>query len=332
MVKADGYGLGLERVVRSLDAREPWGFGVAAVAEGVALRAFGVERPIVVCSPTPPADIEALVAADLQPFIGSVEALEHLSDVARRRGREVVWHLDVDTGMGRSGFPAGEVDAWAPAVLETRPGLRLGGIDTHLHSADESVASVDAQWEALEAVRARLGLSDDLPVHVLNSAGALRRPEHAATMVRPGIFLYGGTVGEGTPAPVPVAAVRATVAHVRDAEAGTTLGYGSTYTATTSERWGTLSIGYGDGIPRSLSNRGEVIVNGVRVPIIGRISMDVTVVDISGVAGVAPGTVATLIGRDGGVSVSVDEVAAWAGTISYEVLTGLTPRLPRIWA
>lgn len=332
MVKADAYGLGAEAVVRCLEARQPWGYGVAAVAEGVALRRAGVERPIVVCAPTPPDDIEALVAARLQPFVGSPEALDHLSEAAQRANIDVDWHLDVDTGMGRSGFPATDVDRWADAVLRTRPGLRLAGIDTHLHSADESADSIDAQWRALALVRERLDLPRDVAVHVLNSAGAMRCPQHAATMVRPGIFLYGGRVGADGPDPEPVVTVRAAVAHVRSAPVGTTLGYGVTYTATTSERWGTLSIGYGDGLPRSLSNRGEAIVDGVRVPIVGRISMDVTVVDISGVTGVVPGTVATLIGRDGDASVSVDEVAAWAGTISYEVLTGLTPRLPRIWA
>ena len=249
-----------------------------------------------------------------------------------RLGREVAWHLDVDTGMGRSGFPDDAVDAWADAALRPRPGLRLAGVETHLHSADDDLETVERQWKRLEAVRQRLDLVDGVSVHVLNSAGSMGRPRYAASMVRPGIFLYGGSIGEGAETPRPVASVRASLVHVREAPAGTTLGYGSTYTATTSERWGTLSIGYGDGLPRALSNRGEAIIDGVRVPIIGRISMDVTVVNITGVSGAGPGTVATLIGQDGDTAVSVDEVAAWADTISYEVLTGLTPRLPRIWA
>jgi alanine racemase len=149
--------------------------------------------------------------------------------------------------------------------------------------------------------------------------------------VRPGIFLYGGGVGEGLPAPEEVASVRARVEHVRPAPVGTTLGYGSTYRSAADERWATVAIGYGDGLPRALGNRGFALVAGRRVPIIGRISMDVTVVDITGIADVAPGDVVTFLGRDGQAHISVDEVARLVETISYEILTGFTPRLERVW-
>ncbi len=168
-------------------------------------------------------------------------------------------------------------------------------------------------------------------IHALNSAGALRTPEYGADAVRPGIFLYGGGVGADLPSPRAVASVRARVIHVRDAPAGTTAGYGSTYTSEGDERWATLAIGYADGLPRALSNRGHALVNGHRVPIIGRISMDVTVVNISGAGPVEPGQVATLIGSDGDEIITVDEVATLVGTISYEILTGFMPRVPRIW-
>ena len=147
----------------------------------------------------------------------------------------------------------------------------------------------------------------------------------------PGVFLYGGSAGPGLPEPDPVASVRARVVHVRDASPGTTLGYGATYAAPGWERWATLAIGYGDGLPRALGNRGAALLRGRRTPVIGRISMDMTVVNISDVDGVEPGDVATLIGEIGGERITVDEVAEQAGTISYEVLTGFTTRLPRIW-
>ncbi|MEM7417058.1 MAG: alanine racemase [Gemmatimonadota bacterium] len=331
MVKANAYGLGAEQVVACLEDRDPWGYGVAAVSEGVALRDAGVTRPIVVCSPVPPSDADQVAEASLQPFVGSVRGLERLSDAAARRGVTIDWHLDVDTGMGRSGFPAELTDAWLDDVTRERPGLRLVGVDTHLHSADENADSIHAQWALLAEVVDRIGLPEDGAVHILNSAGALRTPEYARSMVRPGIFLYGGGIGDDLPRPDPVVSMKAAVGHVRDAKPGTTLGYGSTYAATSEERWATLTIGYGDGLPRALSNRGEALVEGARVPIIGRISMDVTVVNITGVSGVDVGSVATLIGRDGQDVVSVDQVAAWADTISYEVLTGLTGRLPRVW-
>jgi alanine racemase len=149
--------------------------------------------------------------------------------------------------------------------------------------------------------------------------------------VRPGIFAYGGVAGEGLPDPAPAVAVRARVLLVKDVPAGATVGYGATHVAKRPARWATLGIGYGDGLPRLLSNRGRALLKGRSCPIVGRISMDVTVVDISGVEGVEAGDVATLIGSDGDEHISLEEVADLASTINYEVLTGLGHRLPRIW-
>jgi alanine racemase len=168
---------------------------------------------------------------------------------------------------------------------------------------------------------------------VSNSAAALRRPDLSLDLVRPGIFLYGGDAGEGLPEPEEVVAVRARIVLVKDVPAGTTLGYGSTYASTRAERWATLGIGYGDGLPRALGNRGSAVVRGQRVPIVGRISMDLTVVDVTDLPGpeATPGEIATLIGSDGKGRIPLEEAAALAGTIGYEVLTGLTSRLPRVW-
>ena len=335
MVKADGYGLGAADVVSCLDPLQPWGYGVAAVSEGVALRALGVGRPIVVCSPVPVAEMEAAVRHDLQLFVSSLGALEALQAAAAAAGRSASWHLDVDTGMGRSGFDWRDADAWLAPATAPRPGLDWVAVCTHLHSADESVASVHEQWgrlsDVLERIVERGAPADGLMVHTLNSAGAFRAPEYARPVVRPGIFLCGGRIGPSQPEPAPVASVHARVVHLREAPTGTTLGYGSTYAATVPERWATLSIGYGDGLPRALSNRGSALLEGVRVPIVGRISMDVTVVDVTGVSEVREGSVATLIGSQGEEHITLDEVAQQADTISYEILTGLTSRLPRVW-
>lgn len=332
MVKANAYGLGTRGVIDVLEPLEPWGYGVAAVEEGLALRAAGVRRPVLVCSPAPLDETAAAVEGELQLSISSTQALDGLEAAATAVGRSTEWHLDIDTGMGRSGFDWRQSPDWLPTVLRERPGLTMRGCYTHLHSADENRDSVDVQWTRLSALLPTLvGDRKDVMVHVLNSAGAFRAPDFAHELIRPGIFLYGGEVGGGQPTPETVASLHARVVHVRDAVPGTTLGYGSTYAATTNERWATLSIGYGDGLPRSLSNRGKALVEGTFVPIIGRISMDVTVVDITGVSGVDVGSVATLVGEQGGLSIGLDEVAESAGTISYEVLTGWTGRLPRIW-
>jgi alanine racemase len=276
----------------------------------------------------------AAVEAGLTLSISSLDGLRRLVEAATGRpdGRSAAFHLEVDTGMGRAGFDPSAVARWAAAAHEAHAaGVRWEGTFTHLHSADEGERTVDEQWRRFQDVLAAAAPPPGSFVHVLNSAGALRCPRYAADLVRPGIFLYGGGAGEGLPEPEVVASVRARVVHVRDAPAGSTVGYGATYRAGRDERWATLAIGYGDGLPRSLGNRGSALLRGRRVPIVGRISMDVTVVDITDVPGVETGEVATLVGADGGAHITVDEVAGLAGTISYEVLTGFTPRVPRIW-
>jgi alanine racemase len=333
MVKADAYGLGVREVVRALSSEGPAGWGVATIDEGLALRDLGRGEPIIVCSPTVGPSVADALAARLELTVSSLEAVDEIAASARAAGADARVHLDVDTGMGRSGFDWRTARDWLPKVLASQQlGLRWVGCQTHMHSADESEASVREQLTRLDEVLTLIGGQlPNLMVHVLNSAGALRLPALARAAVRPGIFLYGGRVGPGQPEPEAVVSVHARVVHVRDAEPGTTLGYGATYLAERSERWATLGIGYGDGFPRALGNRGSALVCGRRVGIIGRISMDMTVVDITGVPGVRGGDVATLLGTEGGESITVDEVAELAGTISYEVLTGLTQRMPRVW-
>lgn len=338
MGKADAYGLGIDRLVPTLEPEQPLAWGVAAVEEGKRLRELGVERPILVFAPLPPGSYVDAVEAGLSVCLSSLEGLRLLDEAVAKTGRSAAFHTEVDTGMGRSGFDWRDAASWGPVVAARhRPELRWAGCFTHFHSADEDPATLHVQWQRLVDVLASLGHPRaDFLVHAQNSAGILRAGRlesggYRVGAVRPGIFLYGGSAGPGTPAPQPVVAVRARVVLVREVSAGMTLGYGATYTARGRERWGTLAIGYGDGLPRALGNRGHALLGGRRVPVIGRISMDMTVVNISDVPGVEAGDVATVIGESGDERITVDEVAGLAGTISYEVLTGFTPRLPRIW-
>jgi alanine racemase len=333
MVKADAYGLGMPEVVRTLRAANPWGWGVATLEEGLRLRELGVEEPVVVFSPLVEAELGPALRAGLQVSVSSLGALQGVIDAARRTGSVAGVHIDVDTGMGRTGFDWRSASQWMPRVVEAiQERVEWVGCFTHLHSAEDDDASVREQWTRFDRV---LGLLPDLPsppmIHVLNGAGAFGAPHHARDAIRPGIFLYGGRVGARHPVPEPVVSLHARVCHVREAEAGTTLGYGATYRAAAAERWATLSVGYGDGLPRVLGNRGSGLLQGRRVPIIGRISMDLTVVDISDLPGVRVGDIATLLGQAGPEEITLDEMAELAGTISYEILTGFTPRLPRIW-
>ncbi len=333
MVKADGYGLGMEDVVRTLASENPLGFGVATVEEGMRLRGAGVTAAVIVFSPVPPGSYDAAVAHGLTLTVSDLDSVERLAAAASRTGHVGRFHVEIDTGMGRSGFDWRSVAEWGVPLADlTSPKSIWEGCYTHFHSADlVDEATVLAQWERFTGAVGYLQPEKGCVIHSCNAAAAMRYPAFAADAVRPGIFLYGGGLGEGVAAPAEVARLRARVTLIRDVSESTTLGYGATYRSSGEERWATLGIGYGDGFPRVLGNRGSVLLSGRRVPIIGRISMDMTVVDITGNDAVEVGDTATLIGTDGDLAITLDEVADLAGTISYEILTGFTARLPRIW-
>lgn len=338
MVKADAYGLGCDRVVRALEPLAPWGYGVATAEEGIRIRELGVSRPILVFSPLLPKSIEAAARARLTACISDLGELEHLAAVAARTPGGLDFHVEVDTGMGRAGFRWHAVDGWAPAIAaRLSDELRWTGVFTHFYDADApSLEPSLEQWDRFERTLERLPVPrESLLVHAARSAAALRVRTFNADAVRPGIYLYGGhpapELREGiVPPPRPVVSLRSRLLLVRDVPEGATVGYGATHVASAPARWGTIGIGYGDGLRRSLGNRGHAIVRGVKVPLIGRISMDLSVVDLTAVPGARVGDVVTLIGTDGDVTISLEDVADLAGTISYEILTGLAPRLPRV--
>ncbi len=340
MVKAEGYGLGALRTVRALRAVEPWGFGVATAEEGAELRAAGVAERIVVFFPCAALDAPALARDGLEGAVSSLDALEAYAEHASAAGPSggvLTLHLEIDTGMGRSGLPDRSAETWIPRVAERlgTDGLRLVGTFTHFHSAEEDAEATRRQWERFRSVLDRMraeGLNPGL-VHAGNSAVAVLGPPLEADLARPGIYLYGGAPGrmaDATPAPEPVARLRARVLDVREVEAGATVSYGATWTAPRPARLATLGIGYGDGLPHALSNRGSAIIEGRRVPIVGRVCMDVTVVDVTGAGEVRPGSVATLLGREGDEEIGLTEMARLCETIEYELLTGFGARLPRV--
>lgn len=339
MVKADGYGLGAERVAKALDPLKPWGFGVATADEGAALRAAGLMRPILVCNPLPAQAVALAAEHRLTATVADPGGLDRWEAMAEKLGRTLDFHVKVDTGLGRSGFDCRTADCWSDLCAQaTRRGLvRWKGVFTHFHSADaEEPAETFAQWRRFQDALSRIPYQKgELLIHASNSAAAMRWPELAGDAVRPGIYLYGGHPSPALPAsilvpPRPVASVRARLLLVREASPGSTVGYGATYVASDRELWGTLGIGFGDGLPRVLGNVGHALVRGKRVPLVGRVSMDLTVVNLSTVPEAEVGDVATLIGADGTECIMVDDVAHQAGTICNEILVGLGPRLPRI--
>lgn len=337
MVKSDAYGTGMPQAVEALRPAEPFGFGVATVEEGTELRRAGAREPVLLFSPAPPAALDAALGAGLVPCVSDLQGLEALVELGRRSGRPAAFQVEVDTGMGRAGFFLHERSGWWDAVsAAVRGGLRLAGVFTHLHSADApDLASARRQAERFDEFVAWArrepgpGQAENLLVHCSNSAGALRIRSRTENAVRPGVFLYGGCAFDAAVRPEPVVALRARAVLVRDVPAGTTVGYGAAYKAPRPERWATVALGYGDGLPRGLGARGAALAAGRRSPIVGRISMNSVVVRVSGDVG--PGDVVTFLGRDAGSEIGLDSASEAAGTISYELLTGLSPRLPRIW-
>jgi alanine racemase len=322
MVKANGYGLGAVAVARALEAVDPWGYGVASTEEGAALRSAGITRPILVVTPLVPQLIDRHLELDLRPSIGDSSALGAWISHTERP-----FHLEVDTGMSRSGV------RWNDEAELRRMGAALAhakgweGAFTHFLAAESGTEITDRQWDRFQKVIQLLPRRPSL-VHAANSAAALCGTGYAADLVRPGIFLYGGAVGKAEPRPV--AALRARVIAIRSVEPGGTVGYGPGWQADRRTTIATLAVGYADGFPRSApdgerSRQREVELNGKVAPVVGRVTMDMCMTAVD--AGVAIGDVATVYGG----LVSIDRQADAAGTISYELLTRLGPRITRCY-
>lgn len=328
VVKADAYGLGVAEVVRALEALEPWGYAVATLAEGAELRDLGIKRRIVTLFSTPE-ELRGAPEWRLTPAIGDRQALGSWREEARRLGRRLPFQLEIDTGMGRAGFQYDEAQEWLPEVLEAcAADLEWDATLTHFHTP-ESAGPTGRQWERFQTCLASFPEGIGGAVHAASSAAAIQWPEYSADIIRPGIFLYGGLEPGISAQPQPVVAVRARVLSVRDVAAGWTASYGADFVAPSDSRWATLAIGYGDGVRRELSKGGVVRFGEREAPIIGRVCMDVTVVDVTDLDGIEPGDVATVIGGPSDSPQSLRAVAGRCGTIEYEILTGLTRRLPR---
>jgi alanine racemase len=325
MIKADAYGLGAVRVARALESLDPWGYGVATVAEGAELRQSGIERRILVATPLVPEDLPEAARWKLTPSLGRTGEVRQWKSLGGG-----AWHLSIDTGMNRAGVRWDEVDSLCDVLAENPP----EGAFTHFHSAALDADSVRLQRERFATALARLPERPRL-LHAENSAATERIAVSEFDLLRPGVFLYGVGSGAGSLVRVePVAHVRARIVDLRDVPPGETVSYDATYEvpagASAPRRIATLSIGYADGYRRSLSGVGTVLLRGAPVPVAGRVTMDMTMVDVTGVE-CAIGDAATLIGRDGEQLLDMESVAERAGLSPYELLTGLRGRLTRVY-
>ena len=327
VVKANGYGHGMVEVAQAL-REEAELFGVANLHEAMELRAGGIRHPILILGPPLP---EEQAAINDHGFIATVSSCEDARAFARNPAGI---NFAIDTGMGRMG--CWQDDALAELEKIARiPDLKLHSVSTHLPAADEDVAFTREELVRFEDVvrEIRARIPGSYRVHVLLSAGILCFSEHKFDLVRAGLMLYGSS-----PVPSqqhflkPVMALKSRVALLRDLPAGRSLSYGRTFTTSRPMRVATISAGYADGYPRSLSGReATVLVGGRRCPVLGRITMDLTMVDVSAVPGVKLGDEVVLIGKQDGEEILVAEVAELAGTIAWEILTGIGSRVPRVY-
>jgi alanine racemase len=332
-VKANAYGHGLVPVARHLEALGVDQLGVAFLEEGIALREAGVRVPILVMGGIFGPQAPTFIAHDLEVTVSSLDKLRQVEAAAEAAGRKAVVHLKIDTGMERIGVHSYSAAAFIEAAVASR-WCTVKGVYSHLACADDPASPMTAlQVERFAEACAhfeRLGVP--MPVrHLANSGGVLHFPETCLDMVRPGIIVYGvlpDTASRATLDLRPALSLLSQVVYFKVVKAGRPVSYGATWAPAQDTRVVTVPIGYGDGWPRSLSSRGEVLVRGARHPVVGRICMDQFMVDIGGGSAWNEDEV-VLVGRQGDEIIRVEDVAATAGTIPYEILTGLNLRIPR---
>ena len=325
VVKADAYGHGAVPVAETLCSVADM-FAVATVEEGIKLRQADIRKPILILFSCLPMQVEEIVEFSLTPTIGDREFATALNEVASET-KPIKVHVNVNTGMNRSGV------CWKEALqfldkLKTLPRLEVEGIFTHLATADEVDKSfVSVQLNRLASILAH---KDGKMVHVANSAATLAVPESHFDAVRPGLSLYGIYPAAEKPIPLkPALTWKARIGWIGSISEGEGVSYGLTYKAPYQTRVAMVQIGYGDGYPRSLSGIGEVLIDGLRRPIIGRVCMDVSVVQLEPSDKVSIGAEVVLIGRQRDAEITVDEIAKRAGTIPYEILTQIGTRVKR---
>ena len=348
IVKGNGYGHGGPQVAKVLEKAGADWFGVTCTDEGIAVRKAGVRKPVLILTSFVHGEESRLIEHGLTAVIHRCEQLAMLDRAAAKRGRKrVSFHLKIDTGMNRLGIATSDVECFARQLAKSKH-LELGGIFSHLASSEafsdslagrQTAEQEERFYAALERLRA-LGIDPGL-VHLANSAAIVSRPETWADMVRPGAILYGYHPGydpvekrpeiEARLPLQPVMSLRTRIISVRDVPAGAGVGYGASFVAKRPSRIGVLAAGYGDGIHRSLGNKGHVLVHGKLAPIVGIVSMDVTMVDLTDVPQARSGDITTIYGVDGEFRHPAHLVARSLGTVTSDLLCMVSQRVPRFY-
>lgn len=339
VVKADAYGHGAVECARRLEAEGIDWFGVALPEEGVELRKAGIRKLILCLGGFWDGQETIALNYGLTPVIFQIQKAAELNAAAERRGTDISIHVKIDTGMGRIGVRFDEVGEFADQ-LKALANLRVEGLMTHFASADDLAQTgfTNVQIERFNTAVAIFREKGFTPAYLdlANSPGAVAHPSSRSNLVRLGGILYGlgGDVLPGgieKPELKPVMSLRTRIAHLKTVPAGETIGYGRTFTTDVDSVIATIPIGYQDGYSRTLSNAGRAILRGVYVPVVGRVSMDWTTLDVTSVEGTQLGDEVILIGEKSGLQITAEDLARATGTISYEITCGINRRVPRFY-
>lgn len=340
VVKTDGYGHGAVPLAQEMEQDDRVsGFAVATVEEGVILRRAGIQKPVLVLGYTFPEEYETMVQEEIRATAFTQEMLSDMGRAAQRLCKSMKVHIAVDTGMSRIGIRPDDTGLAFVKLAQETPGIEVEGIFTHFARADEAdKTSANAQLDAFCSFLKRIEeeLFMTIPVrHCANSAAIMDMKEADLDAARAGIILYGLLPSEEVnreAVPLkPILSLYSHVAYVKELEAGRQISYGGTFTVPETMRVATIPVGYGDGYPRGLSNKGDVLIGGRRARILGRVCMDQFMVDVTDIPDVRVGTRVTLIGRDGGEQITMEELGKRSGRFNYELACCLGKRIPRVY-
>ena len=335
VVKADGYGHGDVAVAKAV-AQKVTGYAVATLDEAVNLRENGVKKPILVLGYVDPYEFDILVSYEITATVFDVETAQLLADAARVQKKQAHCHIKVDTGMRRIGLEPDENGIAIVKQITALKELSADGIFTHFAASDETdKTSAEHQFKLFTDFTGRLekeGIHFTYR-HCANSAAVIDMPQVDLDMVRLGIAMYGmypsDEVKKEKVELFPALDLKSHITMVKEIPAGEKVSYGGTFTTTRTTKLATVSVGYGDGYPRALSSKGYVLVRGQKAPIVGRVCMDQMMVDVTDIENVTRADIVTLIGKDGDAVITVEEIAALAGTFNYEFVCDLGKRIPR---
>lgn len=332
VIKASAYGGGSLKIANVLMQNGVERFAVAIPEEAVILRSQGIDNPILILTPPLFSDLEEIANYNLTPSISDIETAKKLSEICREKNKVLDIHIEIDTGMGRTGITPEKAVALAEGAKELS-NVRIEGVFSHFASAEADSAYTKQQLSIFDNAVSELQKAGiDIQIrHICNSAGIVLFPEAHYEFVRPGLMLYGYYPDESlkeTLSLKPSLTLKTKIVHIKDVPSGTAISYNGTFVTKRISRIATLPIGYADGFKREHSNKGFVLVGGQKAPVIGRVCMDLTMIDVTDIPSVHKGDEIILFDN---TNITVEEIARFCGTINYEIISTISPRIPRVY-